>query len=56
LRVALSPTAESAATTVCGATTIDATKVTLTKAAGGVGGGAASALRIIVSRPHSMIG
>jgi len=56
LSVALSPTAQSAATTVCGATTIDATKVTLTKAAGGVGGGAASALRIIVSRPHSMIG
>jgi hypothetical protein len=55
LSVVITPTAQLAATTVCAATTVDATKVTLTKLAGGAGGGAASALRLVVSRPHSII-
>jgi len=55
LQVSITPTAAAAATVANCATTIDATKVTVTKNGVGAGSAAASSCRIAIARPHSIV-
>jgi hypothetical protein len=55
LHVVITPTNMIAATVPMAATTIDATNVALTKVGVGAGSAAASPVRVMISRPHSII-